>query len=111
LAIPAIGIGFINNDLHYQYKSLANAEQDREDEDDDDGSGDNNTNIKIAGNNVYYVNFRLNYLIHAGKRLWYGLQIGYKYGFHENHTLYNPAFPVKTNHLLNGFYASLIIAL
>lgn len=111
LVIPAIGIGFMNNNLHYQYKSPANAEQDKEDQDDDDGSGDNNTNIKIARNNVYYLNFRLNYLIHADKRLWYGLQIGYKYGFHEHHTLYNPEFPVTASHLLNGFYASLIIAL
>lgn len=110
LVIPAIGVGFMSNNIYYQYKSLADAKADKEEQNDDDG-GDNNTNINVAKNKIYYLHLRLNYLIHARKSLWWGFQLGYKYSFHEDHILYNPDFPVKTNHLLNGFYGTVIIAL
>lgn len=111
LAIPSIGVGFMQNDVGYIYQTPVVDDGYTDDDGNEVYDGGNNKYINLAKNKIGYLNFRLNFLLHAHKSLWYGLQLGYKYSFTENHILYNPDFPVTANHLLNRFYASLIIAL
>ncbi|HEY0298945.1 MAG TPA: hypothetical protein VGB84_06975 [Arachidicoccus sp.] len=111
LIIPAIGIGFKQNDIDYTYKTSLIDEGHVDADGNEDYSGGNDEHINIAKNKMYYLNYRLSYLMHLPKVFWWGFQLGYKHSFEEKHSLYNPQFSANANHLLNGFYASVIIAI
>ncbi|ANI90344.1 hypothetical protein A9P82_14205 [Arachidicoccus ginsenosidimutans] len=106
LVIPAIGIGYMQDNIRYQDVPRG------EDFSDDDGDENPDMyNTKVARNDIVYLNFKVNYLLHIKNETWLGLQLGYKYGFGEKNIIYDGKYPFTVNHSLNGFYATLIVAL